>query len=135
MITCIDGYQMARQGRAGAALAIAAIGSFFAGTVCTMIIAGFGPVIAEIAFEFRAPEYFSLMLMGLVAAAVLSQGDMSKSLAMVALGLLFGVVGTDVSTGVERFRVWLCPSSPTGSGTVVIAVGVFAVSEIYLQPG
>src|SRR5512136_760654 len=124
VITCVDGYQMARQGRAGAALAIAAIGSFFAGTVCTMIIAMFGPVIAEIAFEFRAPEYFSLMLMGLVAAAVLSQGDMSKSLAMVSLGLLFGVVGTDLSTGVERFSFGITELAD-GIGFVVIAVGVF----------
>ena len=134
VVTCIDGYQMARQGRAGAALAIAAIGSFFAGTVCTMIIAGFGPVIAEIAFEFRAPEYFSLMLMGLVAAAVLSQGDMSKSLAMVALGLLFGVVGTDVSTGVERFSFGISELAD-GIGFVVIAVGVFAVGEIISNLG
>ncbi len=134
VITCIDGYQMARQGRAGAALAIAAIGSFFAGTVCTMIIAMFGPVIAEIAFEFRAPEYFSLMLMGLVAAAVLSQGDMSKSLAMVALGLLFGVVGTDVSTGVERFSFGFTELAD-GIGFVVIAVGVFAVGEIVSNLG
>src|SRR5512143_3157554 len=76
VITCIDGYQMARQGRAGAALAIAAIGSFFAGTVCTMIIALFGPSIAEFALEFGPAEYFSLMLMGLVTAAMLAQGDM-----------------------------------------------------------
>jgi TctA family transporter len=134
VVTCIDGYQMARQGRAGAALAIAAIGSFFAGTVCTMIIAMFGPLIAEIAFEFRAPEYFSLMLMGLVAAALLSQGDMSKSLAMVALGLLFGVVGTDLSTGVERFSFGIIELAD-GIGFVVIGVGVFAVGEIISNLG
>ena len=74
---------MARQGRAGPALAIAAIGSFFAGTVCTLLIALFGPPLAEMALKFGAPEYFSLMLMGLVTAAVLAQGDMIKSLAMV----------------------------------------------------
>ena len=86
VVTCIDGYQMARQGRAGAALAIAAIGSFFAGTVCTLLIALFGPPLAEIALKFSSAEYFSLMLMGLVAAAVLAHGNMVKSLAMVVRG-------------------------------------------------
>src|SRR3990167_5420572 len=102
-VTCIDGYQMARQGRAGPALAIAAIASFFAGTVGTLLIALFGPPLAEVALKFGAPEYFALMLMGLVAAAVLAQGDMVKSLAMVAMGLLLGIVGTDVNSGVQRF--------------------------------
>ena len=87
VVTCIDGYQMARQGRAGPALAIAAFGSFFAGTVGTMLIALAGPPLAEIALKFGAPEYFSLMLMGLVAAAVLAQGAIMKSLAMVVMGL------------------------------------------------
>src|ERR671929_2356866 len=87
VVTCFDGYQMARQGRAGPALGIAAYGSFFAGTVCTLLIAVFGPPLAEMALKFGAPEYFSLMLMGLVTAAVLAHGDMVKSLAMVALGL------------------------------------------------
>ena len=105
VVTCIDGYQMARQGRAGPALAIAAIGSFFAGTVGTLLIALAGPPLAEVALKFGAPEYFSLMLMGLVAAAVLAQGDMVKSLAMVAMGLLLGIVGTDVNTGVQRFTL------------------------------
>ena len=86
VVTCIDGYQMARQGRAGPALAIAAIGSFFAGTVGTLLIALVGPPLAEVALKFGSPEYFSLMLMGLVAAAVLAQGAMVKSLAMVAFG-------------------------------------------------
>jgi putative tricarboxylic transport membrane protein len=134
VVTCIDGYQMARQGRAGPALAIAAIGSFFAGTVCTLIIAVFGPPLAELAFEFRAPEYFSLMLMGLIAAAVLAQGDMSKSLAMVALGLLFGIVGTDVSTGVQRFSFNILELTD-GISFVVIAVGVFALGEIISNLG
>jgi len=134
VVTCIDGYQMARQGRAGPALAIAAIGSFFAGTVCTLIIAVFGPPLAELAFEFRAPEYFSLMLMGLIAAAVLAQGDMSKSLAMVALGLLFGIVGTDVSTGVQRFSFNILELAD-GISFVVIAVGVFALGEIISNLG
>src|SRR5690349_19756710 len=95
VVTCLDGYQMARQGHAGKALGIAALGSFFAGTVCTLLIALFGPPLSEMALKFGAPEYFSLMLMGLVTAAVLAHGDMVRSLAMVALGLLLGVVGTD----------------------------------------
>src|SRR5207302_4237551 len=103
VVTCIDGYQMARQGRAGPALAIAAIGSFFAGTVGTLLIALFGPPLAEVALKFGAPEYFSLMLMGLIAAAVLAQGDVLKSVAMVAVGVLFGVVGTDVNTVLPLF--------------------------------
>src|SRR5215207_144666 len=99
VVTCIDGYEMARQGRAGAALAIAAIGSFFAGTVCTLLIALFAPPLGEFALRFSSAEYFSLMLMGLVAAAVLSHGNMAKSLAMVVVGLLLGIVGADVNSG------------------------------------
>ena len=134
VVTCIDGYQMARQGRAGPALAIAAIGSFFAGTVGTLLIALFGPPLAEVALKFGAPEYFSLMLMGLVAAAVLAQGDMVKSLAMVVMGLLLGIVGTDVNTGVQRFSLGITELTD-GIGFIVIAVGVFAVGEIISNLG
>ena len=134
VVTCIDGYQMARQGRAGPALAIAAIGSFFAGTVGTLLIALFGPPLAEFALKFGAPEYFSLMLMGLVAAAVLAQGDMTKSLAMVALGLLLGIVGTDVNSGMPRFAFGITELTD-GIGFIVIAVGVFAVGEIVANLG
>src|SRR5689334_10566710 len=129
VVTCIDGYQMARQGRAGPALAIAAIGSFVAGTFGTLLIALAGPPLAEVALKFGSPEYFSLMLMGLVAAAVLAQGDMVKSLAMVAVGLLFGIVGTDVNTGVQRFSFGITELSD-GIGFIVVAVGVFAIGEI-----
>jgi TctA family transporter len=129
VVTCLDGYQMARQGRAGPALAIAALGSFFAGTICTLIIALFGPPLAELALKFGAPEYFSLMLMGLVAAAVLAHGDMIKSLAMVAMGLLLGIVGTDVNSGMARYSFGI-PELTDGIGFIVIAVGVFAVGEI-----
>ncbi|MCX5820275.1 MAG: tripartite tricarboxylate transporter permease [Deltaproteobacteria bacterium] len=129
VVTCIDGYQMARQGRAGVALAIAAIGSFFAGTICTMLIALFGPSIAGVALKFGSPEYFSLMLMGLVTAAILAQGDMLKSLAMVFLGLLLGIVGSDVDTGVKRFCFGFFELAD-GIGFVTIAIGVFAVGEI-----
>jgi putative tricarboxylic transport membrane protein len=134
VVTCIDGYQMARQGRAGPALAIAAIASFFAGTVGTLLIALAGPPLAEIALKFGSPEYFSLMLMGLVAAAVLAQGDIVKSLAMVALGLLFGIVGSDVTTGVQRYTFGVADLSD-GIGFIVVAVGVFAIGEIITNLG
>jgi len=134
VVTCLDGYQMARQGRAGPALAIAAIGSFFAGTVCTLIIALFGPPLAELALKFGAPEYFSLMLMGLVAAAVLAHGDIIKSFSMVAMGLLLGIVGTDVNSGMARYSFGI-PELTDGIGFIVIAVGVFAVGEIIQNLG
>jgi len=134
IVTCIDGYQMARQGRAGPALAIAAIGSFFAGTVGTFLVALAGPPLAEVALQFGAPEYFSLMLMGLIAAAVLAQGDMMKSLAMVVMGLLLGIVGSDVNTGVPRFSFGIVELSD-GIGFIVVAVGVFAVGEIVKNLG
>ena len=134
VVTCIDGYQMAQQGRAGPALAIAALGSFFAGTVGTLLIALFGPPLADVALKFGAPEYFSLMLMGLVAAAVLAQGDMVKSIAMVVMGLLLGIVGTDVNTGAQRFSFGIFELTD-GIGFIVVAVGVFAVGEIISNLG
>ncbi|MGH8648476.1 MAG: tripartite tricarboxylate transporter permease, partial [Burkholderiales bacterium] len=134
VVTCLDGYQMARQGRAGPALAIAAIGSFFAGTVCTLIIAMFGPPLAEMALKFGAPEYFSLMLMGLVMAAVLAGDDITKALAMVVMGLLLGIVGTDVNSGMARYSFGV-PELTDGIGFIVIAVGVFAVGEIVSNLG
>ena len=129
VVTCLDGYQMARQGRAGPALAIAAVGSFFAGCVGTLLIALFGPPLAEWALKFGAPEYFSLMLMGLVSAAVLAHGDMVKSLAMVVLGLLIGIIGTDVNSGMARYSFGI-PELTDGIGFTVVAVGLFAVAEI-----
>ncbi|MCP5149718.1 MAG: tripartite tricarboxylate transporter permease [Ectothiorhodospiraceae bacterium] len=129
VVTCIDGYQMARKGRAGPALAISAIGSFFAGCVGTLLIATFGPLLGEWALEFGAAEYFSLMLMGLVSAAVLAHGDMVKSLAMVVLGLLVGLVGADVNSGIDRFTFDVLELTD-GIGFTVMAVGIFAVAEI-----
>jgi putative tricarboxylic transport membrane protein len=129
VVTCLDGYQMARQGRAGPALAMAAIASFFAGCVGTLLIALFGPPLAEAALKFGAPEYFSLMLMALIAAACLAHGDMVKSLAMVFMGLLFGIIGTDVNSGMARFSFGL-PELTDGIGFTIVAVGLFAVSEI-----
>jgi len=129
VVTCLDGYQMARQGRAGPALAICAIGSFIAGCVGTLLIATLGPPLAEWALKFGAPEYFSLMCMGLVAAAVLAHGDMVKSLAMVFLGLLIGIIGTDVNSGMARYSFGIAELTD-GIGFTVIAVGLFAVAEI-----
>jgi TctA family transporter len=129
VVTCLDGYQMARQGRAGPALAIAAIGSFVAGSIGTLLIALFGPPLAEVALKFGAPEYFALMLMALIAAACLAHGDMVKSLAMVFLGLLLGVIGTDVNSGMARYSFGI-PELTDGIGFTVVAVGLFAISEI-----
>ena len=102
-MTCLDGYQMARKGRAGAALAIAALGSFFAGTVGTIIIVIFAEPLTRMALKFGPADYFSLMVLGLVAAVVLASGSVLKAIAMVFLGLLLGLVGTDVNTGAQRF--------------------------------
>jgi putative tricarboxylic transport membrane protein len=134
VVTCMSGNLMARLGRAGPALAIAAIGSFFAGTVGTLLVALFGPPLAGFALKFGAPEYFSLMLMGLVAAAVLAQGDIVKSLAMVVLGLMLGLIGTDVNSGVQRFSFGLTELTD-GIGFIVVAVGVFAIAEIVSNLG
>jgi putative tricarboxylic transport membrane protein len=134
VVTCLDGYQMARQGRAGPALSVAAIGSFVAGTFGTLLIAVAGPPLAEVALKFAAPEYFALMLMGLVAAAVLAQGDLVKSLAMVAMGLLLGLVGTDVNSGVRRFTFDFNELSE-GISFIVLAVGIFAIGEIIANLG
>ncbi len=131
-VTCLDGYQMARQGRAGPALAIAAIASFFAGCVGTLLIALAGPPLAEWALLFGAAEYFSLMLMGLTAAAVLTHGDMVKGFAMVVLGLLIGIVGTDVNSGMARYSFGV-PELTDGVGFTVVAVGLFAVAEIVVN--
>ena len=129
VVTCLDGHAMAKQGRAGPALAIAAIGSFFAGTVATAIIALFAPPLAGWALAFGSPEYFSLMLVGLLTAAALAHGSMLKSIAMVVLGLLLGTVGTDVNTGTYRLTFGIQELSD-GLSFVVIAMGMFGIAEI-----
>ena len=129
VVTCLDGYQMARQGRAGPALGIAAIGSFFAGCVATVIIALFAPPLAEVALKFGPAEYFSLMVLGLIAAVVLAHGSLVKAIAMVILGLLLGLVGTDVNSGVARFSFGVSELSD-GIGFVSVAMGVFGFAEI-----
>ena len=129
VVTCLDGYAMARQGRAGPALAIAALGSFFAGTVSTLVLALFAPPLAEIAFHFGPAEYFSLMVLGLIAAIVLARGSLIKAIAMILLGLLLGLVGADTNTGQFRFAFGL-PQLADGIGFVVVAMGLFGFSEI-----
>ncbi|MGO4667979.1 tripartite tricarboxylate transporter permease [Bosea sp. 2RAB26] len=131
-VTCLDGYQMARNGRAGAALATAAISSFVAGCIGTLLIVLLGTPLAGWALQFGAPEYFSLMVMGLVSASVLSHGDMLKALAMVVVGLLLGLIGTDVNSGMERYTFGL-PELAGGIGFTVLAVGIFALSEVVMN--
>ena len=132
VITCIDGYQMARQGRAGPALAIAAIGSFFAGSVATLVIALFAPPLAEVALKFGPAEYFSLMVLGLVGATVLAHGSLIKAIAMTLLGLLLGLIGTDVNSGLDRFTFGM-PELYDGIGFVIIAMGLFGFAEIIIN--
>ncbi|MEW6449633.1 MAG: tripartite tricarboxylate transporter permease [Pseudomonadota bacterium] len=129
VVTCLDGYQMARKGRAGAALAIAALGSLFAGTVATGLIAIASPPLSRLALQFLAAEYFSLMVLGLVGSIVLAHGSLLKAVAMVLLGLLLGLVGTDVNSGHERFTFDL-PVLGDGIGFVVVAMGLFGMAEI-----
>jgi len=129
VVTAIDGYQMARKGRAGKALATAAIGSFVAGSLATFVIALFAPPLAEIALGFGPAEYFSLMVLGLVAATVLASGSLLGAVGMVVLGLLFGVVGTDVNSGAQRLTFGR-PELSEGLDFVVVAMGVFGLGEI-----
>jgi TctA family transporter len=129
VVTCIDGHQMAKQGRAGAALAVAALGSFFAGCFSTALIALFSPPLASVGQSFGAPEYFSLMVLGLIAAVVLAHGSVVKAVAMVIVGLLLGLVGTDGNTGGQRFTFDLITLAD-GIGFVPVAIGVFGVGEI-----
>ena len=129
VVTTIDGYQMARKGRAGPALAAAGLGSFFAGSVGTLILAAFAPPLTELAFKFGPAEYFSLMILGLIGAVVLASGSLIKAIAMIILGLLMGLVGTDVNSGVARFSFDI-PELTDGIGFVTIAMGVFGYGEI-----
>lgn len=129
IVTCIDGYQMARQGRAGPALAAAGLGSFFAGCVGTLLLAAFAPTLTELASAFSPADYFSLMTLGLIGAVALASGSLLKAIAMVVLGLLLGLVGTDVNSGVVRFGFDV-PELSDGIGFVAIAMGLFGYGEI-----
>jgi putative tricarboxylic transport membrane protein len=129
VVTTLDGHQMARQGRAGPALAIAALGSFFAGSVATVAIAMAAPPLTRLAQQFRPEDYFSLMLLGLVFAVVLASGSLLKAFGMVFLGMLLGLVGTDVNTGNTRFTFGI-DDLFDGIGFVPLAMGVFGIAEI-----
>ena len=129
IVTCIDGHQMARKGQAGLALAVSALGSFFAGCVGTLFICAFAPPLAAIAQQFNSPDYFSLMVLGLVMAVVLAHGSVIKAIGMVLVGLLFGLVGTDVNSGATRYtfgvnELW------DGIDFLPMVIGMFGVVEI-----
>jgi len=129
VVTTIDGYQMARRGRAGVALATAGIGSFFAGCVATLILAAFAAPLSELAFKFGPAEYFSLMVLGLIGAVVLASGSLVKAISMIVLGLLLGLVGTDVNSGAARFSFDV-PELTDGLNFVSVAMGIFGFAEI-----
>ena len=129
VVTTIDGYQMARRGRAGVALATAGLGSFFAGCVATLILAAFAAPLSELAFKFGPAEYFSLMVLGLIGAVVLASGSLVKAISMIVLGLLLGLVGTDVNSGAARFSFDV-PELTDGLNFVSVAMGVFGFAEI-----
>ena len=129
VVTCLDGYQMARQGHAGKALGVAALGSFFAGSVATLLIAAFAPPLAEMALKFGPADYFSLMVLGLIAAVVLAHGSLIKAIGMIVLGLLIGLIGTDVNSGVARYSFGLAELID-GVGIGPIAMGIFGFGEI-----
>jgi putative tricarboxylic transport membrane protein len=128
-VTCLDGHQLAKQGKAGAALAIAALGSFFAGCIATVFVATVAIPLSELALKFGPAEYFSLMVLGLIGAVVLAHGSLLKAIAMIILGLLLGIVGTDVNSGVARFAFGV-PELTDGLGVVSVAMGLFGFAEI-----
>ena len=129
VVTTLDGFQMAKQGRAGPALSIAAIGSFFAGCVATVLVAALGAPLTSIALLFGPAEYFSLMVLGLIFAVVLAKGSVLKALAMILAGLLMSMVGSDLETGVGRMTFDI-PELSDGIGFVTVAMGVFGFAEI-----
>ena len=128
-VTCLDGHKMALKGQAGAALAIAALGSFFAGCVATVFVAAFSPPLSDLALKFGPAEYCSLMILGLIGAVVLAHGSLLKAIAMIVLGLLLGIVGTDVNSGMARFAFGV-PELTDGIGIVSVAMGLFGFAEI-----
>ena len=128
-VTCLDGHQMALKGQAGAALAIAAIGSFFAGCIATVFVATVAVPLSEFALKFGPAEYCSLMTLGLIGSVVLAHGSLLKAIAMVVLGLLLGIVGTDVNSGTARFAFGV-PELTDGIGIVSVAMGLFGFAEI-----
>jgi TctA family transporter len=132
VVTAIDGYQMARQGRAGTALATAGLSSFFAGCFATLVLAAFATPMSELAFKFGPAEYFSLMLLGLVGAVVLASGSLIKAVGAIVLGLLLGLVGTDVNSGVARYSFNI-PELTDSLNFVALAMGLFGFAEIVVN--
>jgi TctA family transporter len=129
VVTTLDGHQMARKGRAGPALGIAAIGSFIAGCIATLVVAYFAPPLAELALKFGPAEYFSLMVFGLIAAVVLARGSVLKAIAMVCFGILLGLVGTDVNSGTIRFGFGQ-DELTDGIGFVALAMAFFGITDV-----
>ena len=129
VVTALDGYKLALKGKAGLALATAAIGSFVAGTIATVLVALFAPPLTTVALQFGPAEYFSLMVLGLVASVVLAHGSLLHALGMIVLGLLFGVIGTDVNTGLPRFTFGFTYLAD-GVNFVIVAMGLFGIGEI-----
>ena len=129
VVTCIDGHKMAKKGRAGAALGIAAIGSFIAGCFATVLIAAFAPPLTELAFEFGPAEYFSLMVLGLVGAVVLANGSLLKAVAMIFVGLLLGLVGSDINSGALRYTFGI-DELMDGIDFVALSMGIYGFAEI-----
>ena len=132
VVTILDGHAMAERGRAGAALAVAALASLFAGTVATLLIAVASPLLSRAALKFGAAEYFSLMVFGLAGAVVLAQGSVLKAVAMVFLGLFLGLIGTDLMTGVQRFTFDNATLSD-GVGFIPLSMGLFGIAEILVN--
>ena len=132
VVTTLDGHPMARQGRAGPALGISAIGSFVAGCIATLVVAYFAPPLAEVALKFSPAEYFSLMVFGLVAAIVLARGSLLKAIAMVCLGILLGMMGTDVNSGAIRFAFGQ-PELADGIGFVALAMAFFGIADVIVN--
>ena len=129
VMTCIDGNKMTQKGKAGIAIFAAGFSSFVAGVIATFLIAWFSPPLSSIAFMFGPAEYCSIMLLGLISVSVLTAGDLLKGVGMAIIGILLGLIGTDISTGVSRFTFHI-PDLEDGIGFAVVAVGLFAFAEI-----
>jgi putative tricarboxylic transport membrane protein len=132
VVTCLDGYEMAKQGRAGPALGISAFGSFIAGTICVFFLALLAPPLARFALRFGPPEYFSLMVLGLTILIYLANGPTLKALMMAALGLILGIVGTDTISGRQRFTFGILELND-GIGIIPVVMGLFGISEVFLN--
>jgi putative tricarboxylic transport membrane protein len=132
VVTCLDGYKMARQGRAGPALGIAAFGSFIAGTLSIVGLMLVAPPLSRMALQFGSPEYFSLILLGLTIVTFLASGPMWKSLLMAALGIFLGSIGMDLTHGASRFTFEIIELFD-GVGIVPVAMGLFGISEVFIN--